>query len=87
MGTIAPLLVTSGGHQVLETCSNLFIGPYCSGPLPSPVATTEIHTVGKCTLQEHQMIPTNATVSKDSDKLSISVIMAVYENFFFTFFK
>ena len=31
------------------------------------------------TMQEHQMIPTNATVSKDSDTISISVRMAVYE--------
>ena len=30
-------------------------------------------------MQEHQTIPTNATVSKDSDKISICVIMAVYE--------
>ena len=35
------------------------------------------------TMQEHQTIPTNATVSKDSDKISISVIMAVYEIIFF----
>ena len=28
------------------------------------------------TMQEHQTIPTNATVSKDSDTISISVIMA-----------
>ena len=39
------------------------------------------------TMQEHQMIPTNATVSKDSDKISISVIMAVYGIIFFSFFK
>ena len=38
------------------------------------------------TTQEHQTIPTNVTVSKDSDKISISVIMAVYE-IFFSFFK
>ena len=39
------------------------------------------------TMQEHQTIPTNETVSKDSDKISISVIaMAVYE-IFFSFFK
>ena len=37
-------------------------------------------------MQEHQTIPTNATVSKDSDKISISVIMAAYE-IFFSFFK
>ena len=37
-------------------------------------------------MQEHQTIPTNATVSKDSDKISISVIMAVYEIIFFFFF-
>ena len=36
-------------------------------------------------MQEHQTIPTNATVSKDSDTISISVIMAVYEIFFFIF--
>ena len=36
------------------------------------------------TLQEHQRIRTNATVSKDSD---FSVLMVVYEIFFFTFFK
>ena len=39
------------------------------------------------TMQEHQMIPTNATVSKDSDKISISIIMAVYDIIFFSFFK
>ena len=38
-----------------------------------------------CTLQEHQSIPTNATVSKNSDTISISVIMVVYEIFFFHF--
>ena len=37
-----------------------------------------------CTLQEHQRIRTNATVSKDSD---LSVLMVVYEIIFFTFFK
>ena len=37
------------------------------------------------TMQEHQTIPTNATVSKNSDTISISVIMAVYEIFFFIF--
>ena len=37
-------------------------------------------------MQEHQTIPTNATVLKDSDTISISVIMAVYE-VFFSFFK
>ena len=36
-------------------------------------------------MQEHQTIPTNATVSKDSDMISISVIMAVYEIIFFHF--
>ena len=35
-----------------------------------------------CTLQEHQWILTNVTVSKDSDTISISVLMAVYEIFF-----
>ena len=39
------------------------------------------------TMQEHQTIPTNATVSKDSDKISISVIMAVYEIIFFFMFQ
>ena len=38
-------------------------------------------------MQEHQAIPTNATVSKDSDKISISVVMAVYEIFFFFHFS
>ena len=37
------------------------------------------------TMQGHQMILTNATLSKDSDTISISVIMAVYEIFFFHF--
>ena len=41
----------------------------------------------QCTMQEHQTIPTNATVSKDSDKISISVIMAVYEIIFFFHFS
>ena len=36
------------------------------------------------TLQEHQKIRTNATVSKDSD---FSVLMVVYERIFYTFFK
>ena len=36
-------------------------------------------------MQEHQMILTNAAVSKDSDTISISVIIAVYEIFFFHF--
>ena len=36
------------------------------------------------TLQEHQWILTNATVSKDSD---FAFIMVVYENFFKTIFK
>ena len=36
-------------------------------------------------MQEHQTIATNAKVSKDSDKISICVIMAVYEIFFFHF--
>ena len=36
-------------------------------------------------MQEHQMIVTNATVSKDSDMISISVIIAVYEIIFFVF--
>ena len=36
-----------------------------------------------CTLQEHQTIPTNATISRDSD---FGVIMAVYD-IFFTVFK
>ena len=34
------------------------------------------------TMQEHQTIPTNATVSKDSDTISMRVIMAVYEIIF-----
>ena len=38
-------------------------------------------------MQEHQTIPTNATVSKDSDKISFSVIMAVYEIIFFFIFQ
>ena len=37
------------------------------------------------TMQEHQTILTNATVSKDSDIISISVMMAVYKIFFFIF--
>ena len=37
-----------------------------------------------CTLQEHQTIPTYATISKDSN---FGVIMAVYEKFFFAIFK
>ena len=37
-----------------------------------------------CTLQEHQRILTNATVSKNSD---FSVLIVVYEIIFFTFFK
>ena len=39
------------------------------------------------TLQEHQTIPTNVTVSNYSDTISVSVIMAVYEIIFFLFFK
>ena len=39
------------------------------------------------TMQEHQMILTNATLSKDSDTISISVIMAVYEIIFFFNFQ
>ena len=39
------------------------------------------------TLQEHQRILTNATVSKDSDTISISDIMAVYEIIFFFIFQ
>ena len=39
------------------------------------------------TMQEHQMILTNATLSKDSDTISISVIMAVYEIIFFYIFQ
>ena len=40
--------------------------------------TLEQHkTLNHTTMQEHQTITTNATVSKDSDKISISVIMAV----------
>ena len=38
-------------------------------------------------MQEHQTIPTNATVSKDSDTISISVIMAVYEIIFIFIFQ
>ena len=38
-------------------------------------------------MQEHQTIPTNATVLKDSNKISISVIMAVYEIIFFYIFQ
>ena len=38
-------------------------------------------------MQGHQTIPTNGTISKDSDTISISVIMAVYEIIFFSFFK
>ena len=37
-------------------------------------------------MQEHQTIPTNVTVSKDSDTISISVI-TVYEIFFFFHFS
>ena len=33
-------------------------------------------------MQEYQTIPTNATALKDSDKISISVTMAVYEIIF-----
>ena len=36
------------------------------------------------TLQEHQRIRTNATISKDSD---FSVLMVVYEIFFFYIFQ
>ena len=36
------------------------------------------------TLQEHQSILTNATVSKDSE---IGILMVVYENFFFYKFQ
>ena len=39
------------------------------------------------TLQEHQWILTNATISKDSDMISISVTMAVYEIIFFFIFQ
>ena len=39
------------------------------------------------TMQEHQTILINATVSKDSDMISISVIMAVYEIIFFYIFQ
>ena len=42
----------------------------------SLVLPTSIHT-----LQEHQQILTNVTISKDSDTISISVILAVYETF------
>ena len=38
-------------------------------------------------MQEQQTMLTNATVSKDSDKISISVIMAVYEIFFLNIFQ
>ena len=38
-------------------------------------------------MQEHQTIQTNTTVSKDSDTISISVIMAVYEIIFFFILK
>ena len=38
-------------------------------------------------MQEHHTIPTNATVSKDSDTISISVIMAVYEIIFIFIFQ
>ena len=38
------------------------------------------HPCAPC--RNHQAIPTNATVSKDSDTISISIIMAVYEIFF-----
>ena len=38
-------------------------------------------------MQVVQTIPTNATVSKDSDKISISVIMAVYEIIVFYIFQ
>ena len=41
----------------------------------------------KDTMQEHQTIPTNATASKDSDKISISVIMAGYEIISFYIFQ
>ena len=38
-------------------------------------------------MPEHQTIPTNASVSKDSDTISISVIMAVYEIIFIFIFQ
>ena len=38
-------------------------------------------------MQEHHTITTNATVSKDSDTISISVKMAVYEIIFIFIFQ
>ena len=45
----------------------------------SCVASFQIRAFSQITMQEHQTILTNATLSKDSDTISISVIMAVYE--------
>ena len=44
----------------------------------------QTNLLNQITLQEHQRIRTNETVSKDSD---FSVLMVVYEIFFFYFFQ
>ena len=68
------------GHRMLASLCRQLSASEAGAP---PLTKSWIRT-WYITLQEHQRIRTNATVSKDSD---FSILMVVYEIFFFTFFK
>ena len=72
-GECLPRGMCTSPHGQTDACENIIF--------PQLLLRT-VKMADTCILQEHQTIPTTATVSKDSDKISISVIMAVYEIIF-----